>query len=225
MKWVDEVRAALLAVADEKRAAPMAAYMKGVAPFLGISAPVRRGAVRALGRPPIDELPAVVRDLWAQPEREYAYVACDWLERATRKGPVSLLTVIEALVRSRSWWDTVDSLSASVANLVATHPELVAEMDRWINDADFWVARVAILHQLGRGAATDADRLFRLCLVRAHEKEFFIRKAIGWALRDFAWHDPDAVDRFVSAHRAELSALTIREATKNLAKARARRKD
>ena len=224
MNWVGDVRVALSAVADSTRAAPMSAYMKEVAPFLGVSAPARRAAVRGLGRPPIDELPQVARMLWVLPEREYAYVACDWLERATRKGPASLLPLIEELVRSRSWWDTVDSLSASVANLVATHPELVAEMDRWINDANFWVARVAILHQLGRGTATDAERLFRLCLVRAHEKEFFIRKAIGWALRDYAWRAPDAVDQFVTEHRDELSALTIREATKNLTKARARRK-
>ncbi len=222
MNRVDEVRTALLAVADTSKSTPMSAYMKHVAPFLGVSAPERRAAVRPLGQPPLEELPVLARALWSLPEREYAYVACDWLERATRKGPASLLPLILELVRSRSWWDTVDSLSASVGNLVAGHPELAAEMDSWITDADFWVARVSILHQLGRGSATDADRLFRLCLVRAHETEFFIRKAIGWALRDFAWRDPDAVDRFVSAHREELSALTIREATKNLAKARAR---
>ena len=76
-------------------------------------------------------------------------------------------------------------------------------------------------HQLGRGPATDEARLYRMCLARADEREFFIRKAIGWALRDYAWRYPDAVDAFVSEHRAELSALTIREATKNLEKARA----
>lgn len=199
--------------------------MKGVAPFLGVPAPVRRTAIRPLGQPSSEELPELARSLWALPEREYAYVACDWLERATRKGPASLLTVVEELVRSRSWWDTVDGLAGSVANLVANHRELAPDMDRWIEDPDFWVARVAILHQLGRAERTDADRLFRLCLVRAHEPEFLIRKAIGWALRDYAWHEPDAVDALVATHRAQLSALTVREATKNLAKARRKRRD
>lgn len=221
MNWVDEVRVALTSVADPKRAAPMAAYMKGIAPFLGVPAPVRRSAVRELGQPPADELPAIARELWRQSEREFAYVAVDWLERATRKGPPTLLPLIEELARTRSWWDTVDSLSACVANLVAAHPKLAEEMDRWVADPDIWVARVAILHQLGRGSKTDESRLFRLCLARAHEREFFIRKAIGWALRDYAWRNPDAVDAFVSDHRRELSALTIREATKNLEKARA----
>ncbi len=221
MNWVGQVRAALTTVADPERAAAMAAYTKGIAPFLGVPAPVRRAAVRPLGQPPVEALPGIVRELWRQPEREFAYVAVDWLERATRKGPVTLLPLLLELVRSRSWWDTVDGLSACVANLVAAHPDLAGEMDRWVVDPDIWVARVAILHQLGRGTATDEARLWRMCVARAPDREFFIRKAIAWALRDYAWRNPDAVDRFVSDHRAELSALTIREATKNLEKARA----
>lgn len=220
MNWVGRVRAALTAVGDPARAAAMAAYMKGIAPFLGVPAPVRRAAIRGLGLPSVDELPGVARELWRQPEREFAYVAVDWTERATRKGPPGLLPLVEELVRSRSWWDTVDGLAACANNIVAAHPDLVGEMDLWVADADFWVARVAILHQLGRGANTDEARLFRMCLARADEREFFIRKAIGWALRDYAWRNPDAVDTFVSKYRAELSALTIREATKNLDKAR-----
>ena len=221
MNWVGRVRSALLGVADPVRAAPMAAYMKGIAPFLGVPAPARRAAIRELGRPPVDDLPNIARELWRQPEREFAYVAVDWLERASRKGPATLLPLTLELVRSRSWWDTVDGLAACAANLVVAHPDLAGEMDRWVVDSDRWVARVAILHQLGRGPDTDEARLFRMCLARADEREFFIRKAIGWALRDYAWHNPDAVDRFVTEHRAELSALSIREATKNLEKARA----
>lgn len=225
MTWVANVRAALSAVADPARAVDMRAYMKGVAPFFGVSAPVRRAAVRPLGKPTVDELPSVARALWAEPEREFAYVAVDWLEHATRKGPVSLIAVIEELVRSRQWWDTVDGLAASVGNLVPRYPELVATMEQWVHDEDFWIARVAILHQLGRGEQTDTERLFRFCLARAHEKEFFVAKAIGWALRDFAWHRPDLVAAFVREHREELRPLTIREATKNLAKAAERRRE
>lgn len=222
-RWVHDVRAALEAVADPARAPAMQAYMKDIAPFLGVAAPARRSAVRPLGRPSIDDLPAVCRALWAAPERELAYVACDWLEHATKRGPASLLGVCEELIRSRSWWDTVDPLSSAVGNLVAAHDELVPVMDAWVDDGDMWIARVAILHQLGRGPATDEERLFRLCRSRADDPRFFIRKAIGWALRDYAWRNPDAVRAFVEANAATFSALTIREATRNLDKASARR--
>ncbi len=223
MNWVDDVRTALTAAADPARVRPMQAYMKDIAPFLGIAAPQRRAAVRALGVPSLDEVADVARSLWALPEREYAYVAVDWLDHASRKGgPASLLEVIHDLALQTSWWDTVDGLSGVVANLVANHPSLVADMERWIVDDNMWIARMALLHQLGAKGSTDTERLFRFCLAQASSREFFLRKAIGWALRDYAWHDPAAVSAFVDEHRRTLSALSIREATKNVDKAAAR---
>jgi 3-methyladenine DNA glycosylase AlkD len=221
--WVAAVRGVLEPVADAGRAPAMQAYMKDVAPFLGVATPARRSAVRPLGRPPADLLPAVCRALWREPERELAYVAADWLVAAARRGPAEWLGLCEELVRARSWWDTVDTLAHAVGALVVAHPELVNEMDRWVADDDMWVARAAILHQLGRKGATDRERLFRLCLARADDPRFFLRKAIGWALRDLAWTDPTAVAAFVEANRKTFSALTIREATKNLAHSEERR--
>jgi 3-methyladenine DNA glycosylase AlkD len=214
--WVTGVRTRLEAVADAARAPAMQAYMKDVAPFLGVPAPVRRAAVRPLGRPDDGDLPDVCRALWAEPEREFAYVACDWLAQATERGPAGLITVCEELIRSRSWWDTVDPLASCVGNLVARHAELVDLMDRWIVDEDMWVARAAILHQLGLGLGTDEERLYRLCITRAADTRFFIRKAIGWALRDYAWHNPTSVRTFVAVNSEIFSTRTIREATKNL---------
>lgn len=221
--WVTAVRAVLEPIADADRAAAMQAYMKDVAPFLGVPAPARRAATRPLGRPPADLLPDVCRALWREPEREFAYVAADWLVAAARRGPAEWLGLCRELVRSRSWWDTVDVLAHAVGALVVAHPALVAEMDRWVADEDMWVARAAILHQLGRQALTDRERLFRLCLARADDPRFFICKAIGWALRDLAWTDPGAVAAFVDRHRAVLSPLSVREATKNLARSEERR--
>jgi 3-methyladenine DNA glycosylase AlkD len=98
---------------------------------------------------------------------------------------------------------------------VANHG-LADEMDRWIDDADIWVARTAILHQLSYKSATDGDRLFAYARSRAGDTEFFIRKALGWALRQYAREEPDRVRAFVAANRSHLSGLTVREALKHI---------
>ena len=125
------------------------------------------------------------------------------------------LADIEGLITAKSWWDTVDGLAAwCVGGLVRVDRTLVTEMDRWIDADDIWLARSAILHQLRWGADTDADRLFDYSLRRAGDTEFFIRKAIGWALRQYARIDPDAVRTLVTTH--EFSGLTRREALRHL---------
>src|SRR5690606_31963448 len=110
------------------------------------------------------------------------------------------IDVVRELVTTKPWWDTVDALAPHTAGaLVLAHPELVATMDRWVESEDMWVARTAILHQLAAKEATDAERLFGYCRLRAGDREFFIRKAIGWALRTHAARDADAVERFITA--------------------------
>ena len=106
--------------------------------------------------------------------------------------------------------------SPTIGTMVRNHPELLDTLDRWIDADEFWLARVAIIHQLRFGADTDADRLFRYAVRRAGDPEFFIRKAIGWALREYAKADPDAVRTYVGDHRDDLSPLSRREATKHL---------
>jgi 3-methyladenine DNA glycosylase AlkD len=223
--WVEAVRNALVPVADPSRVRQMTSYMKDIAPFLGIGAPQRRAAVKSLGQPPAELLEDIARLLWAQREREYAYVAVDWLDRATNRSPATLLVFLRELITTKSWWDTVDGLAHVTGNLLLTHPELVPEMDSWIVDENMWITRVAILHQLVSGDATDEERLFRLCLQQASNREFFIRKAIGWALRQHAWRKPHEVAAFIDQHTRDFSALTIREATKNVDKAAARLSD
>ena len=110
----------------------------------------------------------------------------------------------------------MDALAPVIGDVVARDRSLVAIMDQWINADDFWLRRVAILHQLAWKAETDEQRLFHYCLQCAHEPEFFIRKAIGWALRQYARTAPEAVRRFVEQNRDRLSSLSIREATKHL---------
>jgi 3-methyladenine DNA glycosylase AlkD len=127
------------------------------------------------------------------------------------------IETVRSLVVSKSWWDTVDTLAAHTAGpLVAAHPGLLSTMDAWITDEHMWLVRTAILHQLTYKTRTDAGRLFRYCAAQASHRDFFIRKAIGWALREYSRTDPTAVRSFVDSHRDTLSPLSVREALKRV---------
>jgi 3-methyladenine DNA glycosylase AlkD len=208
---VDRLRAA----ADPVRAAAMSAYMRDQFPFLGLPSPVLTALVRAaaLPKPTEAELNEQALFLWAQPEREFQYVACGQLRRHIKVCGPDFLDVARQLIVTKSWWDTVDTLAShTVGPLVRKHTELLATMDAWIGEQNMWLARTAILHQLGYKDSTDADRLFRYCVAQAGHPDFFIRKAIGWALREYSKADPEAVREFVRAHETVLSGLSKREA-------------
>ncbi|ALV37089.1 DNA alkylation repair protein [Streptomyces sp. CdTB01] len=218
---LERLTAVYAAAADPERAAPMRAYMKDVAPFLGLSTPVRRALSRVvvdgLPRPGESDCAAIALRCWRLPEREYQYFAVDYLRRHARVCSSAFLPVARHLVGTRSWWDTVDLLAAHVVGaLVAADPALTADMDAWIADEDLWIARTALLHQLRYKERTDADRLFAYCLRQSGHPDFFIRKAIGWALREYARTDPEAVRAFVARERGKFAPLTVREALKNI---------
>lgn len=203
------------------RAQEMVAYMRGVAPFLGIRTPERRALSRSVldgtPRPGEDDCAAIALRCFALPEREYHYFAVDYLRRHVKRCSSDFLPVARRLVRTVSWWDTVDHLAAHVVGgLVAADPALGGEMDAWIDDADPWTARTALLHQLRFKEDTDADRLFAYCLRRAADTDFFLRKAIGWSLREYAKTAPGEVRSFVADNRSLFSPLSVREALKHL---------
>ncbi|WP_409056384.1 DNA alkylation repair protein [Streptomyces sp. SYP-A7185] len=209
------------ASADPVRAARAQAYMKDIAPFLGLPSPVRRELSRTvlagLPRPDEADCAAVALRCWELPEREYAYFAVDYLRRHVKCLSSGFLPVARRLVTTVSWWDTVDALAAHVVGgLVAADPRLRTEMDAWIEDEDLWVARTALLHQLRHKDTTDTGRLFAYCLRQAGHPDFFIRKAIGWCLREYAKTDPAAVRDFVEREKGHLAPLSVREALKNL---------
>jgi 3-methyladenine DNA glycosylase AlkD len=204
---------------DEAKAAAMTRYMRDLFPFYGIPAPAQREIYRtALGGAPVPaeaDLRSVARSCWERHEREWQYFACGYLRQHGRIASPRFIKTVELLITNKSWWDTVDSLAAHTTGpLVRRWPELTKVMDRWIGSDNFWLARTAILHQLGYKSATDADRLFDYCLRRAADSEFFVRKAIGWALREYSKTDPDAVASFVGDHGSKLSGLSRREALK-----------
>lgn len=229
---VDLTVAALEPLADPVRAAGATRYLRDQFPFLGIASPGRRAALRTawqgLPVPTEGELRSAVELLWALEHREYTYAACDLLARFVRPStgldtaagllaaPDGTGGVVERLITTRSWWDSVDALQGVVVGpLVAANPRLVGVTDRWIEAEDRWLARSAIIHQLGYGRRTDAERLFGYCARRAGDREFFVAKAIGWALRTYARAEPDAVRAFVAA-QPQLTALARREALKHL---------
>jgi 3-methyladenine DNA glycosylase AlkD len=221
--YVDTAVAALSPLACAPNAAAVQSYMKDVAPFLGVKTPDRRRALRAAwsGLPPLE--PAGVAEvadaLWALPERDYQYAACDLLAGEARRLPGEFLDdPVERLLTTKPWWDTVDALGTAVITpLVHRHPEQVDLMWAWLDSGDRWLVRAAIQHQRGLKEHTDLDRLFAMCDRFAAEREFFIAKAIGWALRDVTGWDPDAVRQFVDDHPG-LSAVARREAVRGLAR-------
>jgi 3-methyladenine DNA glycosylase AlkD len=207
--------------ADPVRATGVRAYMRNQFEHLGITNPrlteLNREVLAGLAPPAEADLVDVALGCWAKPEREYQYFACTYLRKYVGVGSPSLLNAVRKLITTKSWWDTVDTLAArTVGPLVAAHPSLVDTMDAWINDENMWVARTAILHQLRYKERTDAERLFQYCTAQAAHEDFFIRKAIGWALREYAYTDSDAVRAYLEAHRTILAPLSVREASRHI---------
>jgi 3-methyladenine DNA glycosylase AlkD len=198
----------------------MRAYMRDQFPFLGVMATGQKDAWRAAttGLPralPEGVVVEAAMDLWDRPEREHRYLACTLVNRhaARRDTGARFLGRVEPLITTEPWWDTVDSLATNaVGDLARRHPALRADMDRWVHGDHLWLARSALLHMNRWREATDQDWLFAACLARAGDTDFFLRKAIGWALREHSKTDADAVIAFVERHQAELSGLSRREA-------------
>ncbi len=218
---VRSLRRRLEAVAVAQDAEPMAAYMQHHAPFLGVKTPARRAQSKPMlleaAAWSASELLDVADALFAEPEREFHQVACDLLRRWAKKLASDDLDRIRRVIQTKSWWDTVDALAVHVlGSVIRVDRTLQADMDDWIDDQDMWLARSAILHQLMWKEDLDAERLFRYCDLRAGDTEFFIRKALGWALRQHARTDPEAVALYVHENADRLSGLTKREALKHL---------
>jgi 3-methyladenine DNA glycosylase AlkD len=217
---VAAVRAALRTAADPARAPGMQAYMKSAQPFLGVRLPeVRRLAV-ALARadPPssVAELREAAEALWrgaTHREERYAAVALTGLPMA--RGSLDLLPFYEEVITTGAWWDHVDGVAPRVQGLLLAHPATMTPLLRdWARAPDRWLRRSAVIAQLGAEEHTDTALLTEVVEVNAADPEFFVRKAIGWALRDLAKTDPAWVRRFLDGH--ELSPLSRREAAKHL---------
>ena len=214
------VRDGLAAQADAARAAPMRAYQRDQFDFLGIQTPARRALVKSAVHKRLDtpELMRVAGALWDEPRREYQYAAIDLLDLHRRQLTIAAIPALLALARRKPWWETVDGLAGVIGRLLRAPAaqDRHAPMDAALTDPSFWIRRIAMTHQLGWRLETDTGRLFGYALALADEPEFFIRKAIGWALRDYAKWAPGTVSGFLATHGARFAPLTLREARKHL---------
>jgi 3-methyladenine DNA glycosylase AlkD len=223
---VDAVRAALLAAADPAAAEPMRAYMKSEMPFLGVPKPARTAALKPVfAAHRVDDgvsWRSAVLALWDGAEfREERYAAVTLAQlkpyavHATRPDALDLY---DHLIVTGAWWDFVDEVAIrSVGPLLRAHPAVVTDVvRRWAYDADRWRRRTAVICQVGSKAAIDVDLLAEAIEANAHDPDFFLRKGIGWALRQHARVDPGWVRAFVAAHEADLSPLSRREALRTI---------
>jgi 3-methyladenine DNA glycosylase AlkD len=215
---LSEVQGRLPALGDKKVAFGAQAYMKDIAPFLGVKTPERRKLFkeifRELPKPTSNELGKTARALWKLPEREYQYAACDLIDYFIESADKNFLKDhVQYLITQKSWWDTVDSLgSVAISPLTVKYPS-VTLMRRWNKSPNIWLNRAAIQHQRGRKHNTDIPLLLEFLDAHADESEFFIAKAVGWALRDLSRINNSEVKKFLKKH-PDLNPVAVREALK-----------
>ncbi len=223
-RLVETVRAGLRAEADADRAPDMQRYMRSSMPFLGVPVPRVRALVRAAARtrPPagVADLRDTALELWRTAdhrEDRYAATALIGLPSARRLRSPELLPAYAEMITTGAWWDHVDELAHRVGELLQAFPEQVRPVVlAWGHGDDPWLRRAAILCQLGAKDATDRALLSEVVDASAGEGDFFLRKAIGWALRDYARTDAAWVRSFVACRADVLSGLSQREALKHV---------
>jgi 3-methyladenine DNA glycosylase AlkD len=220
---IGAIRTALRAAAQPGLAGPMQAYMKSATPYLGVRVPAVRALTRTQATPRPPATPADLSDtvlaLWrAADYREERYAAMALLDTtaARRLRDPSLLETLRELIVTGAWWDYVDELAHRVGDLLLGWPaEVRPVLVTWTRSDDRWLRRASIICQLGARDRTDLGLLTLAIESSLGESDFFLRKAIGWALRDYAKTDPAWVRSFAGTH--ELSPLSRREALKHLA--------
>lgn len=227
MSLLDELRGALTEAGDPARASAQQAYMKSAMPYHGVPAPELRRICARLFKPlafaDAEAWETEVRAIWAgatHREERYGAIALTGIRQARPYQTPEALSLYEDMIVSGAWWDYVDDLATHrVRELLRSFPTPIgAAMRQWATSEDMWKRRTAIICQVGLKAETDMALLHACIEPSMDSREFFLRKAIGWALRELAWHDPQVVVRYVEAHRDRLSQLSKREALKNVLK-------
>jgi 3-methyladenine DNA glycosylase AlkD len=219
------LKARLRAVAEPARAPAMQAYMKSDMPYLGVSAaPLRQVCKEAFNGLAWEDSPAWQADVLAiwrgagYREERYAAIELAGVKAARAFQRIDALPMYEEVIVTGAWWDYVDAVVTQRfwPILQADRADMQRAMLAWSRDADIWKRRSAILCQVKAKTETDVDLLYACIEPSLDSNEFFLRKAIGWALRQHAWTNPDEVRRYVAANEARLSGLSKREALKNV---------
>ena len=204
---------------NPEKAGPMEAYMRHQFSFLGIAAPERNVLYKKYF-PSAKKTKVIDWDFvdtcWEKEPREYQYVAANYLKAMQSYLTKDDLPKLEHLVVTKSWWDTVDILDRVVGSLVYDKPELGEIILQWSLSDNIWLRRVAIDHQLLRKEKTNVQLMEKILINNLDQTEFFINKAIGWALRDYSKINPEWVARFIEKNRKRMAELSIKEASKYL---------
>lgn len=213
---------ALLAVlqqhANPERAVPMQAYMKHRFTYFGIGKPqlahLCSPFFKGAAKQPVDW--DFMRRCWDDPHRELQYAALEYLKKMQKHLTPQDIPRLQTLITEKSWWDSADVLDRIVGDIALRHPEVNTVLLAWSTDDNIWLRRVAIDHQLLRKQRTDTALLEKIICNNLGQKEFFIDKAIGWALRDYSKTNPEWVQGFIDRHRHKMAKLSLREAGKYL---------
>lgn len=202
---------------NEENAGPMKKYMKDHFPFLGIKSPLRKELEKqffketGILKEPFDK--DFVTGLWEKDEREYHYTAITYIGKFIKKLPKEVIPFLEKLITTKSWWDSVDSIAPLVGELARKYPEIIEEtINGWSVDDNNWLRRSAILFQLKYKQQTNEALLYEYIVKNTDSKEFFIQKAIGWALREYSKTNPVSVKEFIEG--TKLAPLSVREGSK-----------
>ncbi|PEB50532.1 DNA alkylation repair protein [Bacillus pseudomycoides] len=218
--FVNALQQHFLAHQNPEKAEPMARYMKNHFPFLGIQSPERRKLLREViqvhNLPDKEDLQIIIRELWALPEREFQAVSLDILQKYKKYLDETHIPFLEELIVTKSWWDSVDGIVPTfLGGIFLKHPEMISiYIPKWTASENIWLQRAAILFQLKYKQQTDEKLLFSIIGQLKSSKEFFIQKAIGWVLREYAKTSPHVVWEYVQNN--ELAPLSKREAIKHI---------
>jgi 3-methyladenine DNA glycosylase AlkD len=218
------LRAEMAAAADQTRAAGMQAYMKSTMPYYGLSSSqVDVICRRVFAEHPFascEEWRDAILELWRSARRReerYAAIRLISVKRHRECWTPELLPMLQEMIVDGAWWDYVDSIAHVVGELLRSYPKQIKPVMRaWSKDENLWKRRVSIICQISFKRDTDLELLYANIEPNLADRDFFIRKAIGWSLRAYAWTNPKEVARYVREHEAQLSGLSRREALKNI---------
>lgn len=218
-EWIGDLERVFHSQRNELQAEKMSAYMKGLFRFYGISSTQRKAIAKDyLKRAPSldqEQKRQVIKALWNAPHRELHYTAQEWALKWKCFTERSDIDLIHYLITHSSWWDTVDFIASNLLGAyMRRHPEQQAIIDAWNRDENMWLVRSTLLYQLKYKEETDMQRLEALIEPHVADREFFIKKAIGWALRQASKHQPDEVLEIIA--RQPLQRLSMKEASKYL---------
>ncbi len=226
LEYVAQIRTIFRDTGTPERAEKSQSYMKQHFGFYGLTAPVWMALsydfFAKKGVPIEENMWEVVRICFAEECREMHYFALEIVQNEIERNPDAspdLIELLEELVMTKSWWDSVDWL----AKLIAIHFKRFTHLENpktweWIEHENMWLQRIAVTYQRYYKTKTDSEKLFAFVLKIAHSREFFLQKAAGWALREYAKWNVEAVKTFVATHEDKLAPLTRREALKHFQK-------